>query len=156
MLVLVATGSAFVACSTPEAGGPTTGVPVPLDAPMESVLAETIDEYRPPGVTLDKKAEWPASELNRFNTQVWDFRAPDEQSLVSAAKDLHDRAVSEGWNSGGPFADNNGLFVTRLFKGPMKLTLRYQTAAYFPVVASDEDVLSLTAEMMYDERREEK
>ena len=144
------------ACTTAQGGNPEPWVEVPPDAPMEDVLAETIDEYRPAGVAFDVVLDIPAEEVGQFNVQKWKFIAPDEAALVTAAQDLHEQAVGEGWVSGGPFEDpgGSGIFVTYLDKGPMVLTLTYKTAASFSNFSTDEDLLSLKANILYDPSEE--
>ena len=139
-------------CS-PQEPPPDPGVSDPPEAAMATVLAETIDEVRPPQVTFRSSMEQPAdADAHRFNTQYWDFVAADEASLVAAANDFRDAAVADGWTVLSDFVDPTGagVFVAHLSKGAMLLDLRYATAASFVLDPDDEDVLRLTAEITYD------
>ena len=147
-----------VACTPPE---PNTGEPpgevVRPEAAMDTVLAESIDEVRPSGVTFDQSFEsFADGTLVRFNMQRWHYLAPNEPALLAAAAQLRDAAVADGWTLLANYADPgaSGKFKATLDKAPMRLTLRYVTSAAFDLDPADVDELRLTGEIVYDPSRE--
>ena len=152
--LMLALGACTVADSTPNVPNGVTEAP---SAPMSSVLEQTIDEARPAGVVFDQSFEEEADgELFRFNTQSWKYVATNEADLVTAANQLLDTAVQQGWTLLYPYAGSSGsgLYVARLAKGQMSLTLDYTTTAFFALFPDDEDELSLSAEILLDPSRE--
>jgi hypothetical protein len=119
---------------------------------MKQILAEHIDEFRPVGVEFQGATEERANDVERFNTQRWDFIAPNEPTLVAAARAERDAAVADGWTPDGDFdgSASSGVFSAGLSKGAMQLTLRYTTAAYFALYPDDEDQFHLSVELLYD------
>ena len=172
--LMLALGACTVADSTPnepigvteapnesigvtEAPNEPIGVTEAPNAPMSSVLEQTIDEARPAGVVFDQSFEEEADgELFRFNTQSWKYVAANEADLVTAANQLLDTAVQQGWTLLYPYADSSGsgIYVARLAKGQMLLTLNYATTAAFVLEPDDVDELSLRADILLDPSRE--
>ena len=152
--LMLALGACTVPDSTPNEPNGVTEAP---NAPMSSVLEQTIDEARPTGVVFDQSFEEEADgELVRFNTQSWNYVAANEADLVTAANQLRDTAVQQGWTLLDPNPDSSasGLYTATLAKGQMVLTLDYTTTAYFVLYPDDEDELSLSAEILLDPSRE--
>jgi hypothetical protein len=148
--LILALGACTVPDSTPNQPNGVTEAP---NAPMSSVLGQTIDEARPAGVVFDQSFEQEADgELFTFNTQSWRYVAANEADLVAAANQLRDTAVQQGWTLLYPYANSSGsgLYTARLAKGQMLLTLRYATTAYFARNPDDVDELSLSADILLD------
>lgn len=142
-------GWRFTDCE--QVGSSPSFTKVPRDAPMKDVLAERIDEFRPAGVEFQGATEERANEIQQFNSQAWDFIAPDEPTLVAAAQAERDAAIADGWTLDRDFqGENNGLFSAALSKGAMELRLVYTTAAYFVQDPYDEEELGLSVELRYD------
>jgi hypothetical protein len=152
--LILALGACTVPDSTPNEPNGVTEAP---NAPMSSVLEQTIDEARPAGVVFDQSFKQEADgELFTFNTQRWYYVAANEADLVTAANELRDTAVQQGWTLLYPYPDSSasGLYTATLAKGQMVLTLRYATTAYFVLYPDDEDELFLSAEILLDPSRE--
>ena len=152
--LMLAIGACTVPDSTPNEPNGVTEAP---NAPMSSVLEQTIDEARPAGVVFDQSFEEEADgELFRFNTQSWKYVAANEADLVAAANQLLDTAVQQGWTLLDPYADSSGsgIYWATLAKGQMLLTLNYATTASFVLDPDDVDELSLSAEILLDPSRE--
>ena len=152
--LMLALGACTVADSTPNVPNGVTEAP---SAPMSSVLEQTIDEARPAGVVFDQSFEEKADGgFVRFYTQRWYYVAANEADLVTAANQLLDTAVQQGWTLLYPYANSSGsgLYTARLAKGQMLLTLNYTTTAFFARNPDDVDELSLSAEILLDPSRE--
>ena len=148
--LMLALGACTVPDSTPNEPNGVTEAP---NAPMSSVLEQTIDEARPAGVVFDQSFEEEADgEFFLFNSQSWNYVAANEADLVAAANQLLDTAVQQGWTLLYPYANSSGsgIYVARLAKGQMSLTLRYTTTSYFARIPDDVDELSLSAEILID------
>jgi len=120
---------------------------------MTSVLAEKIDEARPPGVTYDESFEELADGVQiRFNTQGWHYVAANETALVTAANQLRDTAIADGWVLLEDYVDPaaSGIHTATLQKTAMRLTLDYWTAQSFVIDPDDVDELRLSGEILYN------
>ena len=140
----------LAACATPTNPAPTTSI-VPADAPLQTVQAETIDDYRPDGVVYRGTSSTGADDVTRYNSQTWEFVAADESALVAAAAQVKGAAVAAGWTMATDFAQGaTGVFTATLTKGQMALTLTYTTSASFSLTTYDTDELLLSAKITID------
>jgi len=67
---VLAFGVVTAGCVPPDEPLPATSV-IPADAPLATVEAETLDDFRPDGVVFRESFVVPADEVNRFNSQFW-------------------------------------------------------------------------------------
>jgi hypothetical protein len=153
-IAAAALGLILVACSPPDTNtGEPPGEKLAPDAPLEAIQNETIDEARPAGVVFGQSFEERADGVQvRFNTQRWDYVAPNEAALIAAANELRSQAVADGWTVLEDYVDpgRSGIFTATLTKGAMRLTLRYVTVAGFDIDPDDVNELRLTGEIVYD------
>ena len=119
---------------------------------LEEILAERIDEYVPPGVTVhqapsDMEANWKI----HYSSQDWSFFATSDTDVETAAEALRNQAIKEGWEPSGDFKETDGSgertpgrWYAQLYKDQMSLYLEYRTSA------ADYSQLQVDAQIMYD------
>lgn len=147
--------SSILACAPGDRSDPAPppgAVEVPADEPMDAILNEDITEYRPDGVTYDGKSESRADGYITTNFLLWSFVGSSDDAVATAAQQLRDAAVADGWTLTEDFVastgDGTGLYSAMLSKGSMRMVIDYLTGAY--VSNKEGSERSVTASIEFD------